>query len=339
MADSLDAQIIRRASQNHRIVTHVELRRLGRGQHAIYYRLRTGRLHREFPGVYAVGTPAMSAWERSTAAVTACGRGSLLADLAALALWGWLESWPHKLSVITPNDRRPKGITVHRARTLTNKDRGRRYGIPVTSPARTQLDCAVLLPAQTLTRVVNDALHTPQLSRRLLKEICRLHPKHPGAKLIRPFYDTTDGPTRSDWQDDFPTWCVKHGMPRPKLEHKIGPHTVDACFIEERLIVELDSWQSTAATTASKPTASATPPISRSATRPCGSHGSAATTNHSARQTACAGFSSSAGSRSPRSTPTRPAHAQPPQRRAEQRAHNRARAALSSALTTAQAPR
>ncbi|MHB8690150.1 MAG: hypothetical protein ACYDHH_02795 [Solirubrobacteraceae bacterium] len=244
MADSLDAAIIRRASQNHRIVTHVELRRLGLGKHAIYYRLRTGRLHREFPGVYSVGTPAMSAWERSIAAVTACGKGSLLADLAALALWGWLQPWPHKLSVITPNDRRPRGIAVHRSQALTNEDRARRYGIPVTSPARTQLDCAVLLPAQTLTRVVNDALHTPQLSRRLLKEICAIHPKHPGAKLILPFYDTTDGPTRSDWQDDFPTWCIKHGMPRPTLEHKIGPHKVDACFIEERLIVELDSWQS-----------------------------------------------------------------------------------------------
>ena len=243
MDDRVEARIVRRASQSHRILTREELLEAGLGAGAIKYRRRKGTLHAEYPGVYAVGTPAMSAWERSMAAVKACGKGSLLADEGALAHWGW-KPWPWQLAVLTPNDRRPKGLIVHRSQTLTNRDRAVHLGIPVTSPARTILDAATYLPGRVLTRTVNDALHTSHLTRAKLKQICGLHPTHAGARLILPFYDTTDGPTRADWEDTFPVWCVKHDIPKPILAYRIGPFTVDAIFLAERLIIELDGWES-----------------------------------------------------------------------------------------------
>ena len=255
----LDAKIIRWASQRKRIIARSKLLEMGMSARTIDHRLKTGWLHRECPGVYAVGTPATHAYERAMAAVTACGKGSLLAGEGALAHWGFVDKWPRKLTILTPNNRRPKGLKVHRSATLTNKDRRVYNGVPVTSPARALLDAAVFLGGRTLMRVVNDALHTRHVKRHHLKEICELHPNHPGVKALRPFWDTTDGATRADWEDDFPTWCVKRGMPRPTIGYKLGRFTVDAIFLAERLIVELDGWDSTAAATASRPTATATP--------------------------------------------------------------------------------
>ena len=244
MPDSMERRIIQRATQSHRILTRQELLAIGLGPRAITYRAQTGVLHREYPGVFAIGTPATHAYERSMAAVKACGTGSMLADDGALALWGFIDTWPRQLAILTPNNRRPKGLIVHRSTILTSKDRRVHKGVPVTSPARALLDAAVYLGGRRLTRVVNDALHTPHLKRRHLKELCALHPNHPGVKALRPFWDTSDGPTRADWEDDFPTWCVRRGMPRPTIGYRLGPFTVDAIFLAERLIVELDGWAS-----------------------------------------------------------------------------------------------
>ncbi len=92
-------------------------------------------------------------------------------------------------------------------------------------------------------RTVNDALHTPFLHRSQLAEIIDRHPTHPGAKLLRPFVDTTDGPTRSGWEDEFPAFCKQFGLPRPRVNTIVCGFEVDAYFEAEKLIVELDSYE------------------------------------------------------------------------------------------------
>jgi very-short-patch-repair endonuclease len=49
-------------------------------------------------------------------------------------------------------------------------------------------------------------------------------------------------PTRSDLERLFVKLCRKHRLPTPEFNVKIGPHTVDALWRAERLIVEIDSW-------------------------------------------------------------------------------------------------
>jgi hypothetical protein len=142
------------------------------------------------------------------------------------------------------SDRRPSGIIVHRSRTLTRRDLRRHYGIPVTSPARTILDCAPTLHRDgRLTRVVNDALLTPFLRRSGLREVRERFPTHHGAKLLAPFLDLDDGPTRSEFEDRFLEFCERYGLPRPLINTLVSGHLVDALFVAARLIVELDSWR------------------------------------------------------------------------------------------------
>ena len=48
-------------------------------------------------------------------------------------------------------------------------------------------------------------------------------------------------PTRSGWEDDFPSFCVTHGLPAPVMGAPVCGYIVDALFVAERVIVELDS--------------------------------------------------------------------------------------------------
>jgi very-short-patch-repair endonuclease len=50
-------------------------------------------------------------------------------------------------------------------------------------------------------------------------------------------------PTRSGWEDDFPAFCERHGLPAPVMGVPMFGYVLDALFVAERVIVELDSWE------------------------------------------------------------------------------------------------
>ncbi len=245
MADrpAVDVAIAKVAGGQQGNITRVQLHVLGVGDRAIAHRVKTGRLYRVFRGVYSVGRPAITQLQRASAAVLACGPRAALSHLSALAAWAFARDWPAVPEVIIVGDRRPPGIIVHRTLSLPHHEIRIQQGIRATSPARTLLDCAPRLEPKQRKRTVNDALHTPFLHRSQLAEIIDRHPTHPGAKLLTPFVDTTDGPTRSGWEDEFPAFCKQFGLPRPRVNTIVCGFEVDAYFEAEQLIVELDSYE------------------------------------------------------------------------------------------------
>jgi very-short-patch-repair endonuclease len=72
--------------------------------------------------------------------------------------------------------------------------------------------------------------------------MCHRFPTHAGARLLRPFADLDDGPTRSGFEDDFRAFCRRFGLPRPRVNVRVAGHEVDALFAAQRLIVETDGW-------------------------------------------------------------------------------------------------
>ena len=106
----------------HGVVARVELLRAGVTSAEITHRLRTGSLILEYPGVYRVGHRAPSVEAGYLAAVRACGRGSILGDLAAAHLLGLAKTAPPEPVVITPTERRVRGIVTRRARSLDCRD-------------------------------------------------------------------------------------------------------------------------------------------------------------------------------------------------------------------------
>ncbi len=240
-----ERRIVSLAARQHGNVTRQQLLELGLGAQAIKYRQKTGRLYRVHRGVYGVGRPPQTAFERSTAAVLACGPDAALSHDAALALWGFAQQgWPssYDVTIYGGGDRRPEGIRVHRCTTLKSRDLRIRHAIRTTSLPRTLLDCAPLMTDRTLKRAVNDALRSPHLNRAQLAELLARTRQQPGSKLLDPFVATGDGPTRSSLEDEFLVFCERFGLPLPRVNIRVGGREVDAYFEAENLIVELDGY-------------------------------------------------------------------------------------------------
>lgn len=238
----IDSRIATLAARQHGHVTRKQLLSRGIDDDGISYRLKTGRLHRVYPGVYAVGHRRESPVDRAAAAVLACGSGAVLSHLSAAALWGWVRQWREPFEVTTTCDRRPRAIRVHRSGVLEVADRTRQLGIPVTSPARTVLDCAPHLDDARLTRLINDALQSLYLSRGALAELLVRCGRRTGASRLIPFVLAGGRPTRSEFEDAFGTFIKRFGLPEAEINVQVNGREVDAFFRAEGVIVELDGY-------------------------------------------------------------------------------------------------
>lgn len=231
--------------RQHGNVTRAQLITLGLTNHAIMHRVRTGRLFRIHPSVYAVGRRPATPLERASAAVLACGPTAALSHDSALKLWGFAVRWPSTIDVtVSAGDPRPAGIKVHRSRTLRRQDVRVQLDVRATSPERTVVDCAVSLEHKRLARLVHDGLNASLLRERRLAEVCACLFTHSGARLVSEILSDIDGaPTRSEFERAFIEFCERFGLPRPRTNVRVAGHEADAVFVEERVIVELDGWR------------------------------------------------------------------------------------------------
>ncbi|HLJ99577.1 MAG TPA: DUF559 domain-containing protein, partial [Streptosporangiaceae bacterium] len=124
--------------------------------------------------------------------------------------------------------------------TLARKDIRPQLGIWATTPARTILDCAPQLDDKRLIRLINDARHRGLITLQALSETART-PK--AAARLRALPITPGGPTDSGFEDDFVTFCQRHGLPTPHTNIHLCGLRVDAYFPQHKVIVELDSWK------------------------------------------------------------------------------------------------
>ncbi len=223
-------------------ITRRQLHELGLSNSAIANRVAVGRLYRVFRGVYSVGHPPTTPHQRASAAVLACGPGAALSHSSAMTLWGYWRQWDKPFEVTVVGDRRTKGIRVHRSTTLRRRDVTIQLGIRVTTPARTLIDMSPRLKDRAFKRAVNNALHSLWLTEDQLAETLGWHPNLAATKRIAKLIGQEGTPTRSGWEDDFPKFCADHGLPAPVMGLPFHGYILDAVFVSERVIVELDSW-------------------------------------------------------------------------------------------------
>jgi len=224
-------------------ITRRQLFDIGLNKHDFSYRVKIGRLYRVFRSVYSVGHPPNTPLQRAAAAVLACGPGAALSHASAMTLWGYWRQWDMPLEVTVVGDRRTKGIRVHRSTTLRRQDVTTQLGIRVTSPARTLLDISPHLNDKALKRAVNNAVNSLWLTENQLADTLARHPTAPGAKRIAKLIGLEGTPTRSGWEDDFPRFCADYGLPAPIMGQPFHGYILDALFVTEGVIVELDSWR------------------------------------------------------------------------------------------------
>jgi hypothetical protein len=175
--------------------------------------------------------------------------------------------------VIVPRDRRPKGIRTHRPARIHRREITTHLAIRTTTLARTILDLAARLPDKRRRRTVHNSLHSKYMTNSQLAEVLQRNPTHPGTRLLTPFLaETNTGITRSEIEHTFTQLGADYDFPRFLTNVTLpNGYTADVLFPDHGLIVELDSWSSTATASASKTTATATPRTSQSARPPCAS--------------------------------------------------------------------
>jgi hypothetical protein len=156
-SELIDRLIAELAERQHGVVARRQLRENGMGSDAIDHRVKVGRLHVGYRGVYAVGHRILTTHGSWKAAVLGSGSGcgAALSHRAVAALWK-LRPRSH-LEVTVPSWRRARpGIVIHHAELptdeVTTED-----GIPLTMVPRTLLDLAAVLPRNQLERAVNEA--------------------------------------------------------------------------------------------------------------------------------------------------------------------------------------
>src|SRR4051812_34857505 len=204
-----DRAIAALAGCQHGVVALSQLQVLGLGRGAVATRVSSGRLHRLYRGVYAVGHSSVSSRGRLMAAVLACGPDAVASHRSAAALWGIRRSAATKVEVTAIDRRGQHGITLHRVRRLDAEDRTIRDGIPVTTVARTLLDGAAVLTPRHLVTAIEDS------------ERLRLFDLRARAFL------------------DF---CRDASLPLPATNVSVCGYEVDAAWIKQKVIVELDSY-------------------------------------------------------------------------------------------------
>jgi len=144
----LDKRVAALAQAQHGLFTSDQLDVLEGSRRARRHRLDAGRWERAHPGVFRlVGVP--HTWESRVMAACLTVEGSLASHLTAAHLWGFEGFGPvGVLDVTVPRHGRPRrrsGIRYHETMAFELRDERRRFGIPVTGPARTVLDvCAAV---------------------------------------------------------------------------------------------------------------------------------------------------------------------------------------------------
>jgi hypothetical protein len=228
------------------VVSRPQLLTAGLGAGGVDFRLRVGRLHRVHRGVYAVGHPRVSREGRWVAAVLACGDGAALSHTTAAALWGLRGTSAARLHVTVPTNagvRQREGIAVHRARALLPGEVTPHEEIRVTSPARTLLDVAGMLPPGPLERAVEQSLVLRLFDLGALEAVLDAHPTRAGtAALMAIVARIADEPTptRSAAEALFLDLCDMYAIERPAVNVRLEGLTVDFVWHARRLIVEID---------------------------------------------------------------------------------------------------
>jgi very-short-patch-repair endonuclease len=239
-----DAIVAEIAGRQHGVLAAGQLRRAGISDDAIRARVLAGRLHRIHRGVYAAGHSALSPEGRCFAAVLAVGGGpsgrgrsvfsywrAAVSHRSAASLWGLLPMMDGPVDVLSVGlggKAKRAGVSIHRSRLLLPADVTLRWGIPITTPARTVSDLRRATSAGWPGAVSAKAL------RRAIRQ----------ANVLGLPIDTEGrrDPTRSDLEQDFRDLCHRHRLLPPEVNVRVGQYLIDFLWREQRLIVETDSY-------------------------------------------------------------------------------------------------
>lgn len=246
---AIESKIHALAARQHGVVARRQLLCLGLGEDAIDHRLRSGRLVRLQPGVYALGHIELRREGHMLGVVLRYGDKAAVSHRSAAAVWG-IRPWSGAFVELTlpgrGGTRKRPGRLLHRSGDLPRHELTVERGIPTTTLSRTLLDLAAVVPPHHLRRAVERAEQAGLFDLRAVLRVLDGHPGRPGRgplmALLADFRDHGDTVTRSDLEAMMLQICLDHGLPRPQVNRYDGIREADFRWPAHCLIVEVDSW-------------------------------------------------------------------------------------------------
>jgi very-short-patch-repair endonuclease len=245
----LEQMIAELAALQHGVVALEQLLDMGLTDRAVRHRVAAGRLHRLFPGVYAVGHTRLTRDGRYMAAVLACRPDGALSHRSSGDKRGLRRSDRSTIDVVTSRraGRGLAGIDAHTSSTLLPRDVEEVDGIRCTSVARTLLDLAAVLPRRAVERAFDQAEILQVLDARKIEDVLARAGRHPGAGILRAVLDEhSPGTTltRNKLEEAFLAICDRARLPRPEVNVWIPVeptgYEVDFLWRARGLIAETD---------------------------------------------------------------------------------------------------
>jgi hypothetical protein len=215
-------------------------------------RVETGRWRRLYPGVYVLNGAPDTWRQRLLAACLSGGEATVASHRAAARLWQ-LPGGGELLEISVPRGRRLRrpGVVVHESRLLPAVDVAVVDAIPVTTPARTLIDLAGVLPPERVEEAVDAALSSGLVRRpRLLWRLGDLAKEgRTGVKALRSILEAR-APAAPVPASVLETRLRRvldvTGMPPPLwgFEVRTGGRSrfLDCAWPDLRLAVEADGW-------------------------------------------------------------------------------------------------
>ncbi len=226
------------------LVHRSQLRALGITRGSYEHRLQTGALHPVLPSVLSVVYPVLEPLAQETAALLYAGENTVLSHDSAAALWRMARNPSFvALTVVGRHVRTRPGLHVHQVSGLDIRDVRLHQGFPVTSPARTLIDCAVSeLP---LDRLLNEARALKLVTDHEIHEAMERCPRRTGVRALRALLDAErdSGYTRSEAERLLKRIITEAGIEAPIFNSRVEGIEADAYWPKHRLIVEVDGYQ------------------------------------------------------------------------------------------------
>jgi very-short-patch-repair endonuclease len=246
-AETAAAICARLASRQKGVVARRQLLAAGVSRRMIDHLIRCGFLHPIHRGVYAVGHLALPQYAHEQAALLACGDGSVITGGSGLYVWGILDARPSDVEVTVAGRhcRKRDGIRLHLTNDLDERDVRRRHGLRVVFPALALIEYA----ADATDDELGDAVATARIKGRIrdgeLERALERFGRRRGAARMRAFLEDEGGPsiTRSRAERRFRKLIRQAGLPQPRTNVRLGSYEPDFLWVDEKVIVEVDSWK------------------------------------------------------------------------------------------------
>jgi very-short-patch-repair endonuclease len=241
----VDGVIQALGGSNNRVVTRRALNAAEVSDEMIMNRVAIGRLYRHHHGVYLLDPPERaSRITLMTAAVEACGPGTVLSHRSAAELWGLLpeERGHFEVTVVAHNAGDRPGIRRHRVRELDPADVRTRHGVRVTSPARTVLDNA---RHPRLEELVAAGFDKGLVAQRQIEQAIARCPTRRGVRRLRSLLAQRGGARRTrSWGERRLLALIREaGLPVPLTNRMLLGFQVDAVWPDLKLVVEIDGYE------------------------------------------------------------------------------------------------